>query len=683
VALDLTLEKPFSLGAMDVQPASLRVSWPGGEAALQPRVMQVLLVLSRAEGAVVSRDTLVRECWDGRFVGEDAVTRILVILRQLASRSGAFEVESLPKVGYRLSEGPDARTEAPAGPARPGRRTLILAGAGVAAAAGVAVLGLTVGRRRAGQRLESPLTIAVMPFDDLRPEPRTGFLAQGLAREVRNALSRVAGLRVIGDASSFAVAGQRLSDPEVGRRLGAELLLKGSLLQDGSRTRVTTELVEARTGVQVWADAQENASGDLFQLRGVVASALIQQLIARVGPDRLGTLPPQRHRHPEVFRIMLGADQLLEQTRALRMVGQETAALDAADAAQSIVDKARALDPQDPGALVAQAALVRNGWTRRLMAEPLTGAQRAAEAAELLDRALATDPNDPGALAALGDYYRRFEWRWSEAETLFRRALAIDPNHLEAHWAYAYQLATLGRGVEGLEHARAVNALDPETVWRRLALPRLLYLVGARRSAMRLYDAELTRGPTNLFLLRELYFMGLSEFDAQGLRALAARIRRTLAERPPAIDALLTRMDAGAQALTGRPEALVRMVDADAAAFAASHALTGTVQGRASVDLLFIYAMEYAWAGQVAPSLELLEKALAARSLYWPASLPYGVAQFPEPVRRHPEYAAIWRREPKRIALARSRLTALEQGQMAGVLPNGRGVRSNIVSGEA
>jgi TolB-like protein len=542
---------------------------------------------------------------------------------------------------------------------------------------------MTIARQRSAPPSRSPLTIAVMPFDDLRQEPRTGFLAQGLAREVRNALSRVAGLRVIGDASSFAVAGQNLSDTEVGRRLGAELLLKGSLLQDGDRMRVTTELVEARTGVQVWADAQENGSADLFQLRGVVAAAVIQQLIARVGADRLGTLPPARHRHPEVFRIMLGADQLLEQTRALRMVGREAAALDAADAAQAIVDKALALDPQDPGALVAQAALVRNGWTRRLMAEPLTGAQRAAQAADLLARALATDPNDPGALAALGDYYRRFEWRWSEAETLFRRALAIDPNHLEAHWAYAYQLGTLGRGIEGLEHARAVIALDPETVWRRLTLPRLLYLVGARQAAMRLYDAELARGPTNLFLLRELYFMGLSEFDAQGLRALAARIRRTLVERPPAIEALLTRMEAGAEALVGRPDALVRMVDADAAAFGASHALKGTVQGRASVDLLFIYAMEYAWAGKIQRSLELLERALAARSLYWPPSLPYGVAQFPEPVRRHPEYAAIWRREPQRRTLVQLRLKALQQRQVAGVLPDGRRVYPKIATGQA
>jgi tetratricopeptide (TPR) repeat protein len=362
------------------------------------------------------------------------------------------------------------------------------------------------------------------------------------------------------------------------------------------------------------------------------------------------------------------------------MVNREDEASDAADQAQDMVTRALAVDPRDPGALVVQAALVRNGWTRELARQPLSGPQRAASAAELLRQALTADPNDPSALAALGDYYRRFEWRWDEAETLFRRALAIDPNHLEAHWAYGHQLGTLGRVLEHLEHARALMRLDPETVWRRLDMPRALYQLGDHGGAMALYESELAANPDNLFLLRELYFIHLTESDAAGLAARIRRVRDDIwkARPPPAVAALLARAAAGLEALQGRPAALIGMVDKDVAAYDAGAALAGTRQGRASVDFLFIYAMEYAWAGAVGPAIRMLDRALAGRSVYWPASLPFGCAHFPAAMRADPRYAALWRTEPKRQELVRTRLLAVERRQMSGYLPDGRRVMPKI-----
>src|SRR5215469_2035349 len=101
--VDLSQESPFRVGTLEVQPAGLRVAWPGGEEAVQPRVMQVLVVLTQAGGAVVSRDALVQACWDGRIVDDNAVSRIISLLRGLGSRSEAFELETIPKIGYRLA----------------------------------------------------------------------------------------------------------------------------------------------------------------------------------------------------------------------------------------------------------------------------------------------------------------------------------------------------------------------------------------------------------------------------------------------------------------------------------------------------------------------------------------------------------------------------------------------------
>lgn len=693
----LAHESAFRVGALQVRPATREVAWGGEREVLQPRVMQVLVALARAAGAVVSRDDLIAACWDGRIVSEDAINFVVAQVRKLALRTGAFRLETIPRVGYRLvAQGSDPSAEAPppwpdsppasvapsaaASPAGTSRRRVLwlsAASVAVAAAGGAGYLAW-----RGLRPSVRAVTIAVLPFDDLTPGESTRFLAVGLAREVRNSLSRISGLSVVADASSFALSGQRLADAAIGRRLGADLLLKGSVQQASGEIRIGAELVNLASGLQVWAQTQESRGGDLFKLQDDLAGAVIQELIARIGPDKIREPPPQRRRDPEVFRIMLGANQLMEQTRALRMVNREGEASDAAEEAQGMVNRALSIDPHDPGALVVQATLVRNGWTRELALQPLSGAQRAGAAAELLRQALTADPNDPSALAALGDYYRRFEWRWEDAETLFRRALVIDPNHMEALWAYGHQLGTLGRGLEHLAHARMMMRLDPETVWRRLDMPRVLYLLGDRAGSMAWYESLLAANPDNLFLLREVFFLHLMQSDALGLAARIRRVREELwkGDPPPAVQALLVRAAAGLEALQGRPGQLIAMVDKDVAAYDAAGSLAGTQQGRASVDFLFIYAIEYAWAGAFGPAIRMLDRALAGRSVYWPACLPFGFAHFPAAMRADPRYAAIWRTDPQRQELVRLRLDAVRRRQSAGYLPDGRLVRPRIPS---
>ena len=99
----LAREPGFNLGPVKVSPPTREIVIDGTRHTVEPRVMQVLVVLARAEGAVVSREELIERCWDGRIVGDDAINHAIGKLRQLASSSGdAFTVETIPRVGYRL-----------------------------------------------------------------------------------------------------------------------------------------------------------------------------------------------------------------------------------------------------------------------------------------------------------------------------------------------------------------------------------------------------------------------------------------------------------------------------------------------------------------------------------------------------------------------------------------------------
>ncbi len=116
----LAQEADFQLAHLFVRP-SLRVVVGGGRRdILEPRVMQVLVTLAALRGRVVARDELIECCWEGRVVGEDAINRTIGRLRRVADRfEGPFKIDTVARVGYRLSEG--VCQSAARSPARPRR----------------------------------------------------------------------------------------------------------------------------------------------------------------------------------------------------------------------------------------------------------------------------------------------------------------------------------------------------------------------------------------------------------------------------------------------------------------------------------------------------------------------------------------------------------------------------------
>lgn len=100
-SLDLAGEPDFAIGALAVRPSACEVEAAGEVHKLEPRVMQVLVALARAKGAVVSRDDLIQTCWGGVVVGDDAINRVLGKVRRLSELgpSPAFKLETIPKIG--------------------------------------------------------------------------------------------------------------------------------------------------------------------------------------------------------------------------------------------------------------------------------------------------------------------------------------------------------------------------------------------------------------------------------------------------------------------------------------------------------------------------------------------------------------------------------------------------------
>ena len=143
---ELAARPDFALGALLVSPSTRKVRGPGGTADVEPRVMQVLVVLADAANQVVTRDTLFTRCWGGVFVGDDSLNRAVAAVRRIAQdvAAGSFQIATIPRTGYRLTIDGSAEIPAASGEGdRPAGQPILSRRAAVGA--GIAAVAVAVG----------------------------------------------------------------------------------------------------------------------------------------------------------------------------------------------------------------------------------------------------------------------------------------------------------------------------------------------------------------------------------------------------------------------------------------------------------------------------------------------------------------------------------------------------------
>lgn len=157
----------------------------------------------------------------------------------------------------------------------------------VVAVAAVSLAGWTLVRRLEPSRSERIESIAVLPFADMSPDGDQAYLGQGLAEEILNALAKIDGLRVASRVSTSGFAEGDMDAREMGRRLGVEAILEGSVRKSGDNLRITAQLISADDNFHIWSEAFDRQAGDIFA---------VQEGIARSVADALGFQSPGQGR---------------------------------------------------------------------------------------------------------------------------------------------------------------------------------------------------------------------------------------------------------------------------------------------------------------------------------------------------------------------------------------------------
>ncbi len=313
--IDLANEPDFQLGGLAIRPSRREVEGLGISQTLQPRVMQVLVALMRPTSEVVSHDELIRRCWGGLTVGEDAVRRCIGQLRKLTAQwpEPPFYIGTIGGVGYQLEvkAGRETVASPPSSPAerRLGRRVGLMV-----AAATLLLLGLGRPRvrrpRRPRGRSRPARRVAVLPLEALSARPEARYVAAGVADEVSRALSAS---QVEALPRTDAAAMQRAAtNPRAAAKLGVGLVLSGSVQDVQNDTLVNVQLDDARTHVTLWSGDFRRAAGDAAALREEVAAKVADL----VGIAEYARENPRVRRDDAAISAILAAHDLIRSNRS-------------------------------------------------------------------------------------------------------------------------------------------------------------------------------------------------------------------------------------------------------------------------------------------------------------------------------------------------------------------------------
>jgi TolB-like protein/DNA-binding winged helix-turn-helix (wHTH) protein len=459
----------FSVFELDLATLELRRS--GRRVHLQQQPAKVLSLLARRPGELVTREEIQREVWaSDTFVDFEQGLNFCVrqIRTVLGDSAGAPRfVETLPRRGYRFIAPVEAlhdpgaalarsKESAPLAASAPGAATNRTAmGRLLVALAVAAVVVLDAPAAwRAGRSASSRSqpgrkpALAVLPFDNLSQDAAYDYLADGLTEETITQVARAAPERlgVIARTTSMRFRGASKSVLEVGRELGVDYVLEGSIRRAGDRLRVTAQLIQAKDETHLWAESYERDLRDVLGVQNEVASRVTGALLDKLLSGIAASGARARTTSAEAYDAYLKGRYHLAKGSEESLRG-----------AIGFFQEAATLDPRFA---LAHASLAE-AWIDLgdgLFVPAQEAYPRARAAATT---ALSLDPGLAEAWTLLGVVKTYYDWDLVAGPQALDKAVALNPADSRAHHYRADYLSALGRHEEGIAATRRAQALDP------------------------------------------------------------------------------------------------------------------------------------------------------------------------------------------------------------------------------
>jgi DNA-binding winged helix-turn-helix (wHTH) protein/TolB-like protein/Flp pilus assembly protein TadD len=456
-----------------------RMVWHKGQSVELPlKAVDLLCLLVKRRGDVVTKDEIWKHVWNDAFVEETNLTHNVYLLRKAFREFGAGElIKTVPRRGYRFVGDvapvngdtvvferetvtdtfieevtlPDRRQKT----SSVGRTSVVAASMvfiGLLAVAGL-WWGLTPSSTAASEGIRS---LAVLPFANLDKGTEADRDGIALADTLITRLSNVRSIRV---SSITAVSDLDARDPlSAGKLLGVDAVLVGSLYRSGERVRVSARVLKVDDGRAIWTGDFERVERESMRMQNDLAMQVTNALAIHLEPAERNALARSYTKDPDAFRLYQEA-RFEWNKRTTQGVTDSVALFRQAIA-------------KDPEFALAHAGLAE-----------VVATMNPEEAEVIAGKALELDPDLAAAHAALG-FINTFAYRnWPKAEASLSRAVRLNPNYAPAHHWYAELLAILGRNSEAKAEMELALAIDPRSHNFLADLGQIYYFNGQFKEA--------------------------------------------------------------------------------------------------------------------------------------------------------------------------------------------------------
>src|SRR6266581_3551512 len=292
-------------------------------------------------------------------------------------------------------------------------------------------------------------SLGVLPFADLSAERDQEYFGDGIAEEILNALAKVGPLHVAARTSSFAFRGTSIDVREIGRRLGVDALLEGSIRKAGNRLRITVQLIDAQNGYRLWSERFDRELDDIFAIQDEIARHVVDALgLSLTQREERRLLKPATSNVP-AYEFYLRGRKLFQKWTRQNI-----------ELARKMFQQAIELDPNfaDAWAGLATAHVYLFGCDD----EPHLDKAREASA-----HALKLDPESAEAHVAAGQGFS-MEQRYADAAKEFALAIELDPTLFDAYYYYGrscFKSGDLEKSLRLFQQAQEVRPEDYEAIY--------------------------------------------------------------------------------------------------------------------------------------------------------------------------------------------------------------------------
>ncbi len=494
-----TARPRLQIGDWCADPATNELSRGDEITRIEPKAMEVLMLLAQRAGQVVRREELFSAVWPDVVVGDEALTQSINKLRKALGDNAraASYIETISKRGYRLiapvRQGdavPPARDDSvPTTPSAPERKRWAMTSHGwVAAVVAASVLAAVYAFRpgafpMAGvepidseaEGRPAPLTVTVLPFESSEGDGEQAYLARGISDDLRTDLSRLPGLRVI--RASGGARGSRTAP-------GARYLVSGSVRREAGTLRVNIDLIDTTTREQLWSERFERPFGDLFAVQDEIGRKLTQLLPGKVADAA-------RQRIANRYTRSLPAYEDFLRGQALFLARQSGDNEEARGAYRKALER-------DPNFARAYAGLAMTYAMEYRLRPAGSSSPALGRAFELAESARLIDPDIAEVHWALGFVHAQSR-RHQQAIASLQRAIELNPSSADAYALMGGIHTYIGQPAKSIPLLRTAMRLNPDGGYLYFLLLGRAYLFenDIEQAQINLHEA-VARNPVDL-----------------------------------------------------------------------------------------------------------------------------------------------------------------------------------------